>query len=61
MAEYLAEVRMMDKFFDGFEVRYVPCLDNCDADHLDRIASPRGWHTSMQKIRRRQGSLTPIC
>jgi hypothetical protein len=31
----------MDKFFDGFEVRYVPCLDNCDADHLAWIASSR--------------------
>jgi hypothetical protein len=34
MAEYLAEVRRMKKFFDGFEVRYVPHLDNRDADHL---------------------------
>jgi ribonuclease HI len=34
MAEYLAEVRRMEKFFDGFEVRYVPYLDNCDADYL---------------------------
>jgi hypothetical protein len=41
MAEYLAEVCRMDKFFDGFEVRYVPCLDNCDADHLAWIASSR--------------------
>jgi hypothetical protein len=24
----------MEKFFDGFKVRYVPHLDNCDADHL---------------------------
>jgi ribonuclease HI len=24
MAEYLAEVRRLEKFFDGFEVRYVP-------------------------------------
>jgi hypothetical protein len=31
----------MDKFFDGFEVRYVPCLDNCDTDHLAWIASSR--------------------
>jgi ribonuclease HI len=28
MAEYLAEVRRLEKFFDGFEVRYVPRLDN---------------------------------
>jgi hypothetical protein len=34
MTEYLAEVRMMEKFFDGFEVRYVPRLDNRDANHL---------------------------
>jgi hypothetical protein len=41
MVEYLAEVRMMEKFFYGFEVRYVPCLDNHDADHLVCIASSR--------------------
>jgi hypothetical protein len=41
MAEYLAEVRRMEKFFDGFEVWYVPRLDNCDADHLAWIASFR--------------------
>jgi ribonuclease HI len=41
MTEYLAEVRRMEKFFDGFEVRYVPCLDNWDVDHLARIASSR--------------------
>jgi ribonuclease HI len=34
MEGYLAEVRRMEKFFDGFEVRYVPRLDNRDADHL---------------------------
>jgi ribonuclease HI len=39
MAEYLAEVRRMEKFFDGFEVRYVPRLDNRDADPLLWIAS----------------------
>jgi hypothetical protein len=31
----------MEKFFDGFEVRYVPRLDNQDADHLAWIASSR--------------------
>jgi hypothetical protein len=31
----------MEKFFDGFEVRYVPCLDNRGADHLAWIASSR--------------------
>jgi hypothetical protein len=41
MAEYLAEVRKMEKFFDGFEVWYVSRLDNRDIDHLDWIASSR--------------------
>jgi hypothetical protein len=41
MAEYLAEVRRIEKFFDGFEVRYVPCFDNRDAHHLAWIASSR--------------------
>jgi hypothetical protein len=41
MAEYLAKVHTMEKFFDGFEVQYVPCLDNRDADHLAWIASSR--------------------
>jgi ATP:corrinoid adenosyltransferase len=41
MAEYLAEVQRMEKFFDGFEVQYVPRLDNYDADHLAWIASSR--------------------
>jgi hypothetical protein len=41
MVEYLAEVSRMEKFFDGFEVQYVPCLDNYDADHLAWIASSR--------------------
>jgi hypothetical protein len=41
MAEYLTEVRRMEKFFDGFEIRYVPRLDNRDADHLAWIASSR--------------------
>jgi hypothetical protein len=41
MADYLAEVRRMEKFFHGFEVRYVPRLDNRDADHLAWIASSR--------------------
>jgi hypothetical protein len=41
MVEYLAKVRRMEKFFDGFEVQYVPCLDNRDADHLACIASSR--------------------
>jgi hypothetical protein len=41
MVGYLAKVRRMEKFFDGFEVRYVPHLDNRDADHLAWIASSR--------------------
>jgi hypothetical protein len=41
MAEYLAEMRRMEKFFDGFEVQYVPRLDNWDANHLAWIASSR--------------------
>jgi ribonuclease HI len=41
MAEYLEEVSRMEKFVDGFEVRYVPRLDNRDADHLAWIASSR--------------------
>jgi hypothetical protein len=41
MAEYLAEVRRMEKFFDGFEVWYVPRMDNRDVDHLVWIASSR--------------------
>jgi hypothetical protein len=32
---------MMEKFFDGFEVRYVSRLGNCDVDHLAWIASSR--------------------
>jgi hypothetical protein len=41
MVKYLAEVRRMERFFDGFEVRYVRPLDNYDADHLAWIASSR--------------------
>jgi hypothetical protein len=41
MVDYLAEVRRIEKFFDGFEVRYVPRLDNRDVDHLAWIASSR--------------------
>jgi hypothetical protein len=42
MADYLAEVRRMEKLFDGFEVRYLPHLDNRDVNHLAWIASSRG-------------------
>jgi ribonuclease HI len=41
MVGYLAEVCRMEKFFDGFEVRYVPRLDNRDTDHMAWIASSR--------------------
>jgi hypothetical protein len=41
MTDYLAEVRRMEKFFDGFGVRYVPRLDNRDTDHLVWITSSR--------------------
>jgi hypothetical protein len=41
MVEYLVEVRRMEKFFYDFELRYVPLLDNRDADHLAWIASYR--------------------
>jgi hypothetical protein len=41
MVGYLAEVHKIEKFFYGFEVRYVPHLDNHDADHLAWIASYR--------------------
>jgi hypothetical protein len=41
MVEYLAEVCKMEKFFNEFEVRYVPRLDNHDIDHLAWIAYSR--------------------
>jgi hypothetical protein len=41
MAKYLVKVRRMEKFFYSFEVRYAPCLDNRDVDHLAWIASSR--------------------
>jgi hypothetical protein len=41
MTDYLAEVRRMEKFFDDFEVRYVPHLENRDTTHLAWIASSR--------------------
>jgi hypothetical protein len=31
----------LEKFFDGFKVRYVPRLDYCDVDHLAWITSSR--------------------
>ena len=41
MAKYLAEVRKMEKSLDGFEVRYIPRLDNKDTANLAWIASSR--------------------
>jgi hypothetical protein len=41
----------MKKFFDGFEVRYVPHLDNRDADHLAWIASSRAPTHQMSLLR----------
>jgi hypothetical protein len=41
MADYLTEVHRMEKFFDGFEIRYIPHLDNRDANHLAWIAPSR--------------------
>jgi ribonuclease HI len=41
MIGYLAEVCMMEKFFDDFQFRYVPHLDNHDANHLAWIASSK--------------------
>jgi hypothetical protein len=41
MTEYLVELCRMEKFFDEFEVRYVPRLDNHDADNLAWIVSSR--------------------
>jgi ribonuclease HI len=41
MVEYLVEVQRMEKFFDGFKVRYIPYLDYHDADHLAWIDSSK--------------------
>jgi hypothetical protein len=41
MADYPAKMHRMEKFINGFEVRYVLCLDNRDAEHLAWIASFR--------------------
>jgi hypothetical protein len=41
MADYPAKMHRMEKFINGFEVQYVPCLDNRDAEHLAWIASFR--------------------
>jgi hypothetical protein len=41
MVEYLPEVHRIGRFFDKFEVWYVPRLDNRYAGHLARIVSSR--------------------
>jgi hypothetical protein len=41
MIDYLVQVREIEKFFNGFEVWYVPRLDNRDADHLAWITSSK--------------------
>ena len=41
MADYLAEVRKMEKYFDSFEVRYIHRLENKVADHLSWVSSSR--------------------
>jgi hypothetical protein len=41
MVGYLADVRIMENSFDGFEIWYVPHLDNRDANHLAWIAFSR--------------------
>jgi hypothetical protein len=41
MADYLAKVRRMEKFFYGFKVGYIPRLDNRDVDYRSWIASSR--------------------
>jgi hypothetical protein len=43
----------MEKFFDGFEVRYVPRLDSRDANYLAWIASsgaPTPPHVIIEKL-----------
>jgi ribonuclease HI len=41
MTDYIAEVRRMEKFFDEFEVWYVPRMDNRNVDHIAWIVSSR--------------------
>jgi hypothetical protein len=41
MDDYLVEIHRMKNFFDGFQIRYTPWLENRDADHLAWIASSR--------------------
>jgi hypothetical protein len=41
MNHYLTEVCRMEKFFDGFEVRYVQQLENWNVNHVVWISSSR--------------------
>jgi hypothetical protein len=41
VAKQIQKVCRMEKFFERFEVRYVPRLDNRDADHLAWITSSK--------------------
>jgi hypothetical protein len=41
MTDYIAEVHRMEKFFDEFEVWYVPRMDNRNVDHIAWIVSSR--------------------
>jgi hypothetical protein len=50
MAEYLAKVHMMEKFFDEFEVRYVPRLNNHDANHLASSRAPTPSNVIIERL-----------
>ena len=39
MAAYVAEVRRLERHFDGLELRHIPRLDNALTDDLSRLAS----------------------
>ena len=41
MAAYMAEVRRMERRFDGLELRHVSRKANTEADELSRLASSR--------------------
>ena len=41
MAAYVAEVRRLERHFDGLELRYISRRDNALADDLSRLASSR--------------------
>lgn len=39
LAKYLLTVRSMDKWFDGFHIKYIDCKQNDEADELTKAAS----------------------